>query len=375
MLRPPRPNVPLYTVPGATRIPYTLANPGRFEVPSILSGAWQSPEGEAALVFTNVSETSVPFSWQVTAGDVPLNPAKVYNLYVLKNGACVSAQQSVNLPFTLNLTASSTDVIMAAFREPAAATSGPFSGCTAAPPVITSVVNAASFQSQIAPATWVTITGAAFTASTVRLWAGSDFAGSRLPTSLDGVTVKVNGKPAYVEYISPTQINALMPDDTSPGHIVVTVTTATGETHASLVSGNLISPALFTMGTGGKYVAAVHLDGTPVGPPGLFGPAVTTRPAELGEIISIFGTGFGPTVPPTPTSEVVAQAAPLATTPTAHVGNAVAPVLFAGLVSSGLYQFNVQIPSVSATGDMALTLQGSDATSQSGVFVNVGGGR
>ena len=40
----------------------------------------------------------------------------------------------------------------------------------------------------------------------------SDFVVNRLPTQLGGVSVSIDGKPAYVYYISPTQINVLAPD-------------------------------------------------------------------------------------------------------------------------------------------------------------------
>ncbi len=71
---------------------------------------------------------------------------------------------------------------------------------------VNSVVNAASYQPAIASGGFVSIVGTGFTNSS-RSWASADFSGNNLPTSLDGVSVTINGKPAYVEYISPTQIN------------------------------------------------------------------------------------------------------------------------------------------------------------------------
>jgi uncharacterized protein (TIGR03437 family) len=49
------------------------------------------------------------------------------------------------------------------------------------------------------------------------VWQGSDFTNGQMPTQLDGVSVTVNGKPAYVYYISPTQVNILTPPDPMPG--------------------------------------------------------------------------------------------------------------------------------------------------------------
>ena len=58
-----------------------------------------------------------------------------------------------------------------------------------------------------------------------RSWAASDFSEGNLPASLDGVSVMINGKPAYVQYISPTQINAIAQDDDTIGHVQVQVMT------------------------------------------------------------------------------------------------------------------------------------------------------
>ena len=58
------------------------------------------------------------------------------------------------------------------------------------------------------------------------MWQASDIVNGALPTLLQGVSVTVNGLPAYVDYISPTQINALAPDDATLGPVPVQVTTA-----------------------------------------------------------------------------------------------------------------------------------------------------
>jgi hypothetical protein len=87
------------------------------------------------------------------------------------------------------------------------------------------VVNGASFLPGIAPGTWITISGSNLS-GTSRTWSGSDFSGSNLPTQLDGVGVSVNGKAAYVYFISPTQLNVLSPDDGIEGPVPAQVTTA-----------------------------------------------------------------------------------------------------------------------------------------------------
>src|SRR5579863_10471903 len=87
-------------------------------------------------------------------------------------------------------------------------------------PTITLVANAEGENPTIAPNTWVEIKGQNLSKpGDTRTWATSDFAGNQLPTKLDGVSVTVNGKNAYVYYISPTQINILTPPDATQGAV------------------------------------------------------------------------------------------------------------------------------------------------------------
>jgi uncharacterized protein (TIGR03437 family) len=204
---------------------------------------------------------------------------------------------------------------------------------------VNSVANAASFQPAIASGGFVSIAGTGFGSST-RGWASSDFSGGNLPLSLDGISVTINGKPAYVEYISPTQINAIAPDDDTIGQVPVQVTTPQGASYAGTVLKQKSSPGLFTYSSGTTtYATAVHLDGTLVGPVG-----PSSQPAAPGEVIEIYGTGFGATAPSIPTGPLVSQPAPTALPVTLTIGGVTAQVQWAGLVSSGLYQLNVQIP-------------------------------
>jgi uncharacterized protein (TIGR03437 family) len=231
---------------------------------------------------------------------------------------------------------------------------------------VNSVVNAASFQPVIASGGFVSIVGTGFTNSS-RSWTSSDFSGNNLPTALDGVSVTINGKPAYVEYISPTQINAIAPDDDAIGQVQVQVTTPQGPSYSGTTLKQKLSPAFFTYQSGTTtYVAAVHLDGTLVGPAG-----PSSRPAVPGEVIEIYGTGFGPTNPTSPTAQLVSQPAPLNLPATVTLGGVNAQVQWAGLVSSGLYQLNVQIPNVGA-GDQPIQTSVSGFQS-AGVSISIGG--
>ena len=94
-------------------------------------------------------------------------------------------------------------------------------------PTISLVANAEGENPVIAPNTWVEVKGANLSRSgDSRIWQSSDFAKNQLPTSLDGVSVTVNGKNAYVYYISPTQVNILTPPDAMTGAVAVVVTSS-----------------------------------------------------------------------------------------------------------------------------------------------------
>ena len=103
---------------------------------------------------------------------------------------------------------------------------------------------------------------------------------------------------------------------------------------------------------------------------GLFA-GVTTRGARPGEVILLYGTGFGPTRPAVPAAQVVSTPAPLANTVTVRIGGVVADVSFAGLTGAGLYQLNVKVPDTLADGDAAVVAEIGGVRTPDGVFITV----
>ena len=230
------------------------------------------------------------------------------------------------------------------------------------------VANGASFLPGIAPGAWIMIKGPSLSATT-RTWSVADFVGNTLPTKLDGVSVTVNGKPAYVSFISPTQLNVLSPDDTTQGSVSVQLTTAQGKSNVVTATLAALSPALFTFSPqGGKYVAAVRADGAYLAPPNLIS-GLTTVPAKPGDIIILFGTGFGPTSPPVQIGQAI-NSSPLANQVIVRIGGVAASNLFAGIVSPGLCQFNVVVPDA-PNGDSTVSVEIGGVSSQPNVFLNL----
>ncbi len=166
-------------------------------------------------------------------------------------------------------------------------------------PVINLVANAEGESPIIAPNTFVEIKGMRLAkAGDSRTWQASDFLNNQMPAKLDGVSVTVNGKTAYVCYISPTQVNILTPPDPMQGTVLVQLTNNANTSPAFSVQAQPISPSFFVF-NGGPYVVAQHgADYSFIGPTSLY-PGLTS-PAVPGETVVLYANGFrGVSTPPT----------------------------------------------------------------------------
>jgi len=254
---------------------------------------------------------------------------------------------------------------------PAEETHGIFGVLQSAPAVTSaSIGGAAEAFAAIGPNTWLSVYGTNL-APTTRTWTTSDFNGNNLPTSLSGVSVTLNGAPAFVYYISPKQIDFLSPPNLAPGPVQVQ-TANNGLTSSSAAEqSQLFAPAFFLFG--GKYVAATHSDNVSlVGPASLF-TSVATTPAKPGETIVMYGTGFGPTSPQTPAGMLVTASLPVTSSVTIWIDNIQAKIVSAVLSGAGVYQFNVTVPSTSQNGDLLVTSQVGGFSSPGSVYLTVQG--
>jgi uncharacterized protein (TIGR03437 family) len=238
-------------------------------------------------------------------------------------------------------------------------------------PVISKVANAEGESPAIAPNTWVEIKGSNLApAGDSRIWRGSDFVNGQMPTKLDGVSATVNGKAAFVYYISPTQINILTPPDAMSGSVPVAVNN-NGAAVSAAAQAQTLSPSFFVFGDG-QHVAAVHADGSLLGPSSLSVPGYTFTPAKPGETVLVYANGFGATNVPLVAGSS-AQSGTLTPTPTVTIGGVTATLSFAGLVSPGLFQFNVVIPLNAPGGDEPVTATYNGATTQAGTLLAMTG--
>ena len=234
------------------------------------------------------------------------------------------------------------------------------------------VVTLFSTSSTITPFSWVSIYGTNLLAGSVPVNWNGDY-----PQALGGTTVAVNGYPAYLSYVSSTQVNVLTPIQGGNGIINVALTTPNGTATSTAAVGSY-SPAFSLLGDG-KHAAAIILrtDGSGAyggGTYDIVGPAgsslgYTTVPARSGDTVVFYGVGFGPTVP----NENVPFSGPAKAflTPQIMINGHVLTPSYAGMVSPGLFQFNVTIPLGLGTGDVPLAATVSGASTPANVVTTL----
>lgn len=218
------------------------------------------------------------------------------------------------------------------------------------------VVHGASFEPGITPGSWFSILGWNL-ATTTRLWEGSDFNGNRLPTRLDGVEVRINGQPAAVYYVSPTQINAQVPNLTITGTATLQVIRNGISSQPEPIEIRRAAPESFRYSLGAKnWIVATLPDNTVVADPTL---APGLRAASPGNTITIYGTGFAIA----PAGEIISTIMPVPGT-TVRIGGQPATVTFSGLTATGLFQINAIVPTL-PQGDHPVEIRVNDVASLS----------
>ncbi|MEK7409400.1 MAG: S8 family serine peptidase [Acidobacteriota bacterium] len=231
------------------------------------------------------------------------------------------------------------------------------------------VVNGASFQPGISQGSWGTIRGRNF-GSTTRIWRPEEIVNGRLPTQLDGVSVNVNGKPAYVYFISPEQINVQAPSDESLGDVPVEVVVNGVRSDPVMARLQKFSPGFFLWI--GKYVVATDPSFNWRVKPGTFA-GVNTTAAKPGDVIILWGTGFGLTSPQIPAGQTVDKPTTLVEPVRVTIGGLTAEYLGGALSpgSAGLYQIAVRVPEAAPNGDLPVVAEVGGFRSQDNAFLTV----
>lgn len=226
----------------------------------------------------------------------------------------------------------------------------------------------------IAQNAWIEIYGAGLTpasASGGLTWIDApSFASGQMPTQLQGVSAAVDDKAAYVYFISPRQVNVLTPLDSATGPVPVTVNNGAATSAPFTANLQPAAPGFLRFGDG-IHIAAEHADYSFLGPVSLSVPGYTFTPAKPGEIILLYGDGFGlPATTLTAGSDV--QSSPLPTPwPQVTIGGTPVTVQYAGVIGPGLYQLNVVVPLTAPNGDNQVIATYAGASSPTGAMIPV----
>ncbi len=230
--------------------------------------------------------------------------------------------------------------------------------CPPPEPVISGILNSANANASVCPGSFTSVYGK-WLGTVARLWEHRDFTGNAMPTSLEGSAVTFGDQKAYAYYVSPGQMNVVVPR-LAPGTYPVRVTTSAGQSNSINADVKETCPAAFMFGDQ-KHVVAVYPDGTVAQTP-----SVPGRAAKPGDVLSIFTSGLGRTAPDYPEGELVPIPLTAAMPVRVSVGGVGAEVLYAGLIAPGLYQLNIRIPGVPG-GDQPLRVEVGTASSPEGV--------
>jgi uncharacterized protein (TIGR03437 family) len=186
------------------------------------------------------------------------------------------------------------------------------------------------------------------------------------PTNVGGTTVTVAGQPAFIDYVSPGQVNVQVPTGIPSGAQPLVVTTAGGSSTPYTILVNAVEPGLlapnaFFINGHQNVVALLSNTLTYILPVSVAG-AATTR-AKPGQSITMYGIGFGTVTPSISAGQVVQPLNALTGNLQITFAGTPATVTYAGLAPGyvGLYQFNVTVPAVAAsdTVPVAFTLNGT----------------
>lgn len=321
---------------------------------TVNNGQYTGPAQQEFTLLTS-SETALPYSLSTSAAWIRLS----------RTSGSVSAAAPATIAvsidhasFTRSTNAAGTITASSGNSIPATVTVRANVTVPDTRPVVTSVASGASYAPPISPGQWVVIRGSNLAPVTRTL----DFVNGAYPASAEGVSVTVNNRPAFLQYVSPEQLNVIAPDDIGTP-VAVVVQTAAGTSSPFLVFSQPAAPAMFLWPLG--QAVATDLSFGYIAKPGTF-PGAFSRPARPDEIIVLWATGLGPTDPPVaagaqvPADRIYRVAGSVQVTiggiPAEVAGAALAPELAA------LYQVAVRVPRL-PSGDHAVVIRVNGAAS------------
>ena len=278
-------------------------------------------------------------------------------------GATITAVQTipVSLPMAMTLDANGVMLVADGFQRIALYF-----------PRAAAVSAAGGDRSNLAPGMYASIYGPAGIFGTATRLFNQEPNPLPMPTTVGDIQVLFNDKPAPIQFVSPSQINAIVPSDISlAGPAEVTILRAsTGQVLAAARTNvENVSPALFTSsGAGSGQLAATNQDG---------GINSSSNPAPRGSFITLYGTGLG-VVPNAPGDGAVVSgitAAPGYTR--VNINGRFVPdadLQYSGMAPGliNVWQINVKIPdTVPPNNNVPIAVQYRDTNAQTRLTIAV----
>lgn len=211
-----------------------------------------------------------------------------------------------------------------------------------------------------------------------------DLVNGVLPTTLQGTCVTVGGVSAFLTYVGATQINIQVPNVPANSTLPVQVTTGCGG--AAPLQGAPVNASTaaatpeflyWVKNANGKnpIIAVNAVSGVYTGAGGLI-PGLTFVPAKPGDVLTIYGISFGATQPAVAPGSASASIAGVTNTPVSVTLGSTAlastSILYAGVSpgTAGLYQLNIQVPSL-PDGDYPIVLTLGSFSTPVGPYLSI----
>jgi uncharacterized protein (TIGR03437 family) len=254
--------------------------------------------------------------------------------------------------------------------------SGPGEAQTIHPQI--AITSAAGYQQGVAPNSLATLFGQGLSGSTISAKLGP---GGQLPMQLAGVSVEVNGERAELIYVSPSQINFVVPADTPAAMATVVVRSATSPvTQSGTVIVQNVVPALFSLNSTGAGEGAIF-NGVTYSPPPFLVLTPQNSASDKRTRLLVYATGLRYAGNPTHDPSITNVAAHVTAVGRDPSGDVIPlPVEYAGRLPveyagpapgfPGLDQVNVVLPAeLDGVGTVTLTLGADSFFSNSVTFV------
>jgi uncharacterized protein (TIGR03437 family) len=335
-----------------------VSDPSGAGIPGVIVNFTVTPAGAATVtpspaITLNDGTAAVNVALGMTAGSFTITAS--------------DGVQSVSFSGTANPAVSPT--------APVISDAGIVSGGLSGPPLTTVASNAIAtiFGDQFAPA------------GTARQVGQQDLVNGKIPTNLAGACAVFGTQLAPILGVYPGQLNVQVPQ-LPPGEIQVQVINKCGTSQAETSNSETVTveataPEFFYFvhtASGQNPIAAINATTKGnIGAPGLVSGGTFT-PAKRGDLLTLFGTGFGATNPSFGPGVLPGGAAQVTASTSITFGGvklAATDILYVGVTeNAGLYQVNLQVPEGVPDGDQSLVITVGGVTSPAGGFITVKGG-